>query len=192
MELAFDGDSFGVRIGWREVRSVRQSFEMVVRPRVALCIPVAPDGGVLLVRQHRAPIDAVTLEFPAGRQEEGECAEGTARRELLEEAGFSANVLVELGLLLTAPHFSNELVTVYLAKGQVVSPPSPTSGEDLRDVVTMKPSSIRQLIASGMLLDAKTIAAFALALSCGHFLGSMGHASDPAVASIDATEHFSL
>lgn len=43
---------------------------------------------ILLQKQFRPPIDAVTIEVPAGLMDEGETAEECALRELKEETGY--------------------------------------------------------------------------------------------------------
>ena len=88
MSTPFEGDSLSVRIVSRSIRSVLQNFEVVVRPQIALCIPVTDDGNLLLIRQYRVAVNNVILEFPAGRIEVGEDSERAATRELLEEIGF--------------------------------------------------------------------------------------------------------
>jgi ADP-ribose pyrophosphatase len=163
MEIAFSGQNFSVALLTREIRSVPQVFEIVLRPRIALCIPFTSDGKLLLIREHRAAVDAVVMEFPAGRLELDEKSETAIRREVLEETGFHATLLRSLGTLLTSPHFSSEVMDVFVAEGQVLSPPTPTTREDLREIVQVAPSEIDELIRSGQIMDAKTIAALALA-----------------------------
>ena len=169
MSLAFEGDNFSVRIVSRQVRSVWQDFEFVVRPEVALCIPMNSQGQMLLIRQYRVAVDDVIMEFPAGRVSPGEDPENAARREVLEEIGFRTQSIERLGSFLTAPHFSDELVSVFFAKGDVISPPTPTPKEDLRQIVEVLPSAIDQLIADGRILDSKSIAAHTLSRIRGYF-----------------------
>jgi ADP-ribose pyrophosphatase len=49
------------------------------------------ENRILLVRQYRPPVAAVTLELPAGHIEPGETPEQAARRELVEETGYEAD-----------------------------------------------------------------------------------------------------
>lgn len=71
---------------------------------------------VLLVRQYRPPFDAHTLEVPAGmRDQEGEDPKVTARRELEEEAGFTAGAMFKLGSHESAPGISNSVVHMFVA-----------------------------------------------------------------------------
>jgi ADP-ribose pyrophosphatase len=68
-------------------------FERIVvrHPGAVVIVPAHDDGTVSLVRQYRPAVDAMVLQLPAGtRDEAGESAEATARRELVEEAGLEA------------------------------------------------------------------------------------------------------
>ena len=53
-------------------------------------VAVTRDNRILLVRQYRPPVAAMTLELPAGHVEPGETPKQAARRELLEETGYDA------------------------------------------------------------------------------------------------------
>jgi ADP-ribose pyrophosphatase len=170
MDLVFDCEAFSVRRVSREVRSVRQDYEIVVRPQVALSIPITSDGHLVLVRQFRAGADGFILEFPAGRLTQNEDPEHAARRELLEETGFRVDTMHRIGTLLTAPHFSDESIVVFVAAGEIAADPTPTPKEDLR-VIELPPPGVAELIANGHIIDCKTIAAHALARSGGAHFG---------------------
>ena len=70
-----------------------------------------------LVRQYRYPIDAVTLEVPAGKLDAPDedplvCAE----RELSEETGYTAEHITKLTTIATTVGFSNEKIHLYAAR----------------------------------------------------------------------------
>jgi ADP-ribose pyrophosphatase len=60
-------------------------------------VPVLADGSIVMLWQFRHPLGRTHWEVPAGRVDEGESAADAARRELLEETGYRARELVELG-----------------------------------------------------------------------------------------------
>lgn len=66
-----------------------------------------------------------------------------------------------LGRLFTAPHFCDEMVQVFCSRGEIVSLPQPTPREQLT-VELVPPADVGNLIRSGQLSDAKSLAALLL------------------------------
>lgn len=91
-------------------------FEIVHHPGGAAVVAV--DGGqkVCLIRQYRPAADGWVWELPAGRLEPGEPPQETARRELIEEAGFEARRWHSLGSILSSPGVFAETLHLYLAQ----------------------------------------------------------------------------
>jgi ADP-ribose pyrophosphatase len=74
-------------------------------------------GQVLLIRQYRHPVGQLLWEIPAGlRDVAGEPPWHTARRELLEEAGYRARDWRVLADYYSSPGFSTERLRIYLAR----------------------------------------------------------------------------
>ena len=138
----------------------------VVRPVIhhpgAVALVAQPDpGSLVLVRQYRYPIRRETWEIPAGTRVPGEAPEATARRELQEEAGFSASGLAELCRFFPAVGVSDEELIVYRATGLTRVPTAPEHGELVApDIVAI--GDLTGLVASGRICDAKTLIALSL------------------------------
>src|SRR5712691_6168265 len=81
----------------------------------AAVVAVDADGQVLLVRQLRPAVGAHLLELPAGLVDPGELPIDTARRELEEETGFTAQHLEPLVRFYASPGFSTELLHIFVA-----------------------------------------------------------------------------
>lgn len=78
------------------------------------------EGGteILLIRQYRHPTRSVLWEIPAGLLDKpGEDTLRAAERELAEETGMAAAEYEFLARFYTSPGCSDELLTVYLARG---------------------------------------------------------------------------
>ena len=72
-------------------------------------IPITRNRDVVLIRQYRHGTRDVTLEIPGGIIEENDSPEGAARRELLEETGYSDSGMIQLGLVHPNPEISEAL-----------------------------------------------------------------------------------
>lgn len=90
----------------------------VVRHPGAVGALVVDDGGrVLLIKQYRHAVGTALWEIPAGiRDVDGEDPEETARRELLEETGWTARAWSHLVTIHSTPGGSDERYEVYLAR----------------------------------------------------------------------------
>ncbi len=94
-----------------------ESIERVGCDGIVGIVPFTDEGEVVMIRQFRPPINRHVVELPAGLCAPGEKPEDAARRELIEETGYSAG---ELRFLTEGPlssGLSSELLTVYTATG---------------------------------------------------------------------------
>ena len=138
--------------------------DVVHHPGWVAVIPLTDDGHVVCVRQFRAAINTWLLEIPAGiRDVTGEEDEGTARRELAEEAGLACERLEVLAKVHNSPGFTDEDGVVFLATGLSDVGIDRQSPEEQHMTVERVPvADLLDLIAAGAVTDAKTVVAFAL------------------------------
>jgi ADP-ribose pyrophosphatase len=107
-------------------------WEVFLRGRAAALLPYDPvSDSVVLIEQFRLPaflagLQPVMTELPAGLSDGDETAEETIRRELIEEAGLTADRLERVGEFLLTPGGSDELVTLFA--GRVAAPPCGPDG----------------------------------------------------------------
>jgi ADP-ribose pyrophosphatase len=79
-------------------------------PDFVAIVALTAQGQLLLVRQHRFAVNAVTLELPGGHVDAGETPEQSARKELLEETGYEAETFTLLaGLSPSWARFTNQM-----------------------------------------------------------------------------------
>ena len=94
-----------------------ESVERVNCKGIVGIVPVTDDKEVLLIRQFRPPVKGYVIEFPAGLSEKEDELEEAARRELLEETGYSAEKMIYLTEGPLSSGASSEVLTAFLATG---------------------------------------------------------------------------
>lgn len=148
-----------VRLEPKGTEAIREVVEHA--PGVTI-VPMDAQGMVILVRQFRTPAQQTLLECPAGTMEEGETPEQAVHRELLEETGYRAQRLVRLGGFWMSPGFCTEFMHAYLALGLEPGPAQQEADEDIQ-LERVPSSRIPDLVRSGQVQDAKSIAALLMA-----------------------------
>ena len=129
----------------------------LIRHIGAVCIvPVTEDGKVIVERQYRYPVDEVITEIPAGKLDSREEDPlEAARRELREETGYTADDWQSLGVFYPAAAYSDEKITMFLARGLHAGVCDPDDDEFL-DVQAVPLSELVQEVMAGKIPDAKT------------------------------------
>ena len=112
---------------------------------------------VLLERQYRYAAGRRMWELPAGRIDAGEGKLAAAKRELLEETGYTASKWQRALFFYVSPGFLDESMTVYLARGLKKGLAQPE--EDERIALRFFPlAQAVHMAMTGKIIDAKTIA----------------------------------
>lgn len=112
---------------------------------------------VLLEWQYRHAAQSYLWELPAGRVDEGEQELAAAKRELLEETGFTAERWERAFKYFASPGFMDETMAVYLARGLRRGKAQPEADESIR-IKLVPTSDAVQKIMRGNIRDGKTIA----------------------------------
>lgn len=114
------------------------------------------DPWIVMERQYRHAAGQYLWELPAGKLEEGENHVLGAKRELLEETGYSARKWSKLVRYYASPGFLGEWMQVFLAEGLVAGEAQPEEDEFI-DFRLVKMSEILQMIDEGKIMDGKTL-----------------------------------
>jgi ADP-ribose pyrophosphatase len=146
------------------VRALRE----IVRHIGSVVVLATTDGGrepeVLLERQYRHAAESFLWELPAGRIDEGERALAAAKRELLEETGYTARKWKQILKFYATPGFVAEPMTVFWARGLKPGPAQPEADEVIEQHLVPLSKAVR-MIQRGVIRDAKTISSV-LWLAC--------------------------
>jgi ADP-ribose pyrophosphatase len=128
-------------------------------------VAVDDDDRIALVRQHRYPIDATTLEVPAGEVAlDGDPVE-QARRELVEETGISAGRLRVIGQFAPWPARVRRYCHVVLAdqlSWSQLGPVAQDGDEAITQVDLYSPDDICEAVSSGAIFDGPTLSSLAV------------------------------
>lgn len=130
--------------------------EYVIHPGAVMIVAQLEDGRVVLERQYRYPVQAVMIEFPAGKLDPGEASLACAQRELLEETGYSARQWARAGVLHPVISYSTEFIDIWFARDLTLGERKLDAGEFL-DVFTATPAELLVWCGSGQVTDAKTL-----------------------------------
>ena len=112
---------------------------------------------ILLERQYRHAAKTFLWELPAGRIDEGEKSVQAAKRELLEETGYSAAHWKLILDFYASPGFLDETMLVYLATDLRSGKAQPEDDEVIRKRFFSLRAALR-LVTTRAIKDAKTIA----------------------------------
>jgi ADP-ribose pyrophosphatase len=112
---------------------------------------------ILLERQYRHAAQSMMWELPAGRIDDGETALTAAKRELLEETGYTARQWKRILHFYVSPGFLDETMTIYLARGLKAGRAQPEPDERIA-VSFFTLSEAKRMALNGRIRDAKTIA----------------------------------
>ncbi len=114
------------------------------------------DGKYFIVRQWRYARQEETLEFPAGKKEEGEDSLTTAKREVQEETGYLGKDWKYLGKIYPTPAYDTEVIDLYYAKVDSFIGQHLDEDEKIQ-IYKYRLEELVELIMEGKIPDAKTV-----------------------------------
>lgn len=135
-------------------------LEIIRHPGASAIVPVfdaqKEDPDVLLIRQYRYAADGYVYEIPAGRLDSAEAPEECARRELVEETGYSATDIRPLTTIYTTPGFTDERIHLFVGEGLIPG----VANREPDEFLELHPVSLSKAIAliqRGEIVDGKTV-----------------------------------
>jgi ADP-ribose pyrophosphatase len=144
-----------------EPSGVRTRRDTVHHSGSVVILAIEEEGGseprLLLERQYRHAARQMLWELPAGRIDEGENDLAAAKRELLEETGYTASGWRRILHFYASPGFLAEAMNLYFARGLRAGPAQPEADEVIQ--IRMVPlSAAVRMVMRGTIKDGKTIA----------------------------------
>jgi len=144
-----------------EPSGVRTRRDIVHHSGSVVILAIEEEGGseprVLLERQYRHAARQMLWELPAGRIDEGENDLAAAKRELLEETGYTASRWRRILHFYASPGFLAEAMNLYFARGLRPGPAQPEADEVIQVRMVLLSAAVR-MVMRGIIKDGKTIA----------------------------------
>ncbi|MGQ9760070.1 MAG: NUDIX domain-containing protein [Candidatus Methanomethylicaceae archaeon] len=155
-EVAFSGKLIKVRVDHILLPGGKVTKREVILHRGAVAILGVDGDRILMIQQYRHAAGKVMWEIPAGTLEEGEDPLECAKRELIEETGYTTESLKELVHFFVAVGYSTEVIHIFLARGLKKTHPSPEEDEVIRTQMISFDDALKMVMANEI-EDAKTI-----------------------------------
>lgn len=97
-------------------RQWEQAYFTKPNKDAVLILPIE-NGGIYLLYQYRYPSQQFLWQLPAGQIDLGKSEIETAKAELAEEAGMTADKLIKIGSVIAEPGMSPQEAFIYVAEG---------------------------------------------------------------------------
>jgi ADP-ribose pyrophosphatase len=137
-------------------------LDIIRHPGASAVVALPRKNTILMLEQYRHAVGGFIWEIPAGTLSSGETPLECAKRELIEETGFSGRGWEKLGEITPLPGYSDERIHIFLATGLVPARQNLDSDEVLR-VHEMKLQTALDMIHNGAIQDSKTISGLIMA-----------------------------
>jgi ADP-ribose pyrophosphatase len=133
----------------------------IKHPGGAAVLPITKDNRLILVYQYRYPIQAISLEIPAGKKDHvGEDSLECAKRELEEETGYVSEDIKLLYTMHPCVGYSDEVLDLFIAKDCVpIKNPKSMDEDEFIEVELFTVQEAKELLLTKRITDAKTIIA---------------------------------
>lgn len=156
-EVAYQGPFMTVKCDTVRLPDGKQATrEYVKHPGAVMVIPLFDDGRVLMESQYRYAMGKVMYEYPAGKLDPNEDSLTCAKRELLEETGYTAREYIYLTRVHPIISYSTEFIDIYVARGLTAGERKLDEGEFL-EIFTAKLTDVSEWVRTGQISDVKTI-----------------------------------
>ena len=120
------------------------------------------ETGIYLVRQYRYPSHQFLWQLPMGMMDKGKDELATVREELAQEAGFTADALTKIGVVIPEAGMSGQKLGVYVAEGLHPVPTKPEKAEIGMQVRHFTFQQLKDMIKNGEISCGFTLSALML------------------------------
>lgn len=131
-------------------------LEVVRHPGAAAIVPFIKNDRLIILKQYRHAIGHHIWEIPAGTLDPGEDPLECAKRELIEETGYSGRQWEKIGEITPVPGYSDERIHIFVATDLTPAEQN-LDVDEVLDVHQVSFEKTVQMIEKGQIQDSKTI-----------------------------------
>ena len=131
--------------------------EYIKHPGAVVILALNDEQEVILERQHRYALRRDFIELPAGKFDPGEDDLSCAKRELLEETGYTAREWQYLTTLYPCIGYADERLVYFLARG-LTQVGHARDADEFLEVFSLPMQQALEKIQTGEICEAKTVA----------------------------------
>jgi 8-oxo-dGTP pyrophosphatase MutT (NUDIX family) len=145
--------------------TVIDNYFVNVRPDIALIFPITIEQEIVFVRQYRHGVQKILLELPAGTfNPELEDGLSAAKRELLEETGYTASKFTQIASLYDNPVKDTNQIHLFLAQNASIVGKQILDITEEIEVVLVPIAEVKSKITQGEICVCGSITAIFLGL----------------------------
>lgn len=137
-------------------------LDIIRHPGAAAMVALKDDRSLVMLRQYRHAVGDYIWEIPAGTLDHGESPLECAKRELIEETGYSAERWEDLGAIIPVPGYSDEKIQIFLAAGLRTAHQN-LDPDEIIHVREIPLEKAFEMVERGEIVDSKTISSLFLA-----------------------------
>ncbi len=132
---------------------------------MSIVVPMLPDGRLVLVKQYRYLSDRYSIEFPGGGIHSNEAPSDVAKRELVEETGYTSDEIINISNIEPHNGLFRDMMHVFLAKNvrQIETKGLVGDETEFIEILLRRPDEMEQLIRNNEIWDGQTLATWAVA-----------------------------
>ncbi|TXH16229.1 MAG: NUDIX hydrolase [Hyphomicrobiaceae bacterium] len=162
-EIVFESQVLSVERTVLSDKEILFARETVRRPEAAAAV-VEYEGKILLVKQYRHAAGRDLWEIPAGKLDAGEDPITAIKREVQEETGITAEIVMTIGKIMPSPGYSDEVIHLFYMPVTKI----PKSYEnifivgEIQDISFFDRKRLKIMIANNIVIDAKSIIGISL------------------------------
>ena len=142
-----------------------EKWHVIERNPGSMIFAITEKNEILLIKNHAYAWKKDFIELPAGFMDKNEAPEEAAKRELLEETGYSTGSLEKIGELYVSPTHTKKITHVFLARKCKKFSSQELDASEKVAVFKVKLNKLIKMLENNEITSADSVASILLALN---------------------------